>query len=218
MGRKRKTVADWTGHKFGRLTVISTTFRSAGVSFVSCRCDCGVEKKVRLGALGKSSKSCGCLHREALSLRRKTHGATSGGKRTPIYRIWSGIKERCESPTCKGFQAYGGRGIKLCERWDKFENFLADMGPRPSHNHSIDRKDNDGNYEPGNCRWATDTEQSRNRSCTVNLSISGRVQCVSAWATELNMSRATLDWRLKHGFPIEKILTNQKFRRQALPK
>ncbi|WP_143565689.1 hypothetical protein [Sinorhizobium fredii] len=89
---------------------------------------------------------------------------THGGTRLPEYRVWAGMHQRCNNPKSTRYAKYGGRGIMICERWNSFENFLADMGPRPTPDHSIDRRDNDGNYEPGNCRWATRSEQQQNKS------------------------------------------------------
>lgn len=123
-------------------------------------------------------------------------------------KVWSQIKERCLNPKCKVFRRYGGRGIRVCPRWvDSFEAFLEDMGRRPSSSFSIDRVDNDGDYTPENCRWATRRVQSRNRSDTVLLTHDGRTAVLADWASELGMNKQTLHARLKNGWSVAAALT-----------
>lgn len=158
------------GDRFTRLVVISeapprrNTY-GAPVRWVNCQCDCGATKEVRVVSLtGGVTKSCGCLSREMTSTRSKTHGETVGGKASTEHKIWTAMRYRCNNPSDASYENYGGRGITVCQRWDEsFEAFLADIGRRPSRHHSIDRIDNDGNYEPGNVRWATETEQGQNK-------------------------------------------------------
>jgi hypothetical protein len=155
------------GHRFGRLTVIREQPRfidSEGRPrrIFKLQCDCGNICWIRLTQLTKKqpTESCGCLQRETLGNLRRTHGMTN----TPTYKIWCGMVKRCENPKDKAYPNYGGRGIKVCERWHKFENFLADIGERPSDEHSINRIDNDGDYRPGNVEWIDDGRaQTRNR-------------------------------------------------------
>lgn len=154
---------DITGKRFGRLVAIERAGKTKnGESLWKCRCDCGRETQVSLCALGKTL-SCGCLHAEATSKRFRIHG----GKGTPEYAILLGMIQRCTNPKQPNFAYYGARGITVCERWlgpGGYVNFITDVGLRPSGAHSIDRyPDNDGNYEPGNVRWATKVEQRQNQ-------------------------------------------------------
>jgi hypothetical protein len=128
--------------------------------------------------------------------------------KTRAYRIWLGIRRRCSDDLNA---RYGGRGIKVCNRWaDSFEAFYADMGEPPSRDHSIDRIDNDGNYEPSNCRWATRTEQSRNTHTNTILSFDGRYQTIAAWAEETGIKPPTICVRIYVlGWPIERALTEK---------
>lgn len=114
---------------------------------------------------------------------------------------------RCTKPSNCNWKRYGARGITVCERWMKYENFLADMGERPSVKHSIERIDNSGHYEPGNCRWATAKEQANNRRDTVRLTYKGETKCLTTWAAELGYSQGCLKYRLKNGWTVEKTLS-----------
>lgn len=152
------------GDRFGRLVVISESEQTGSTRRFLCKCDCGSISTVALRRLNAGkTKSCGCLAREITGIRSTTHGHSRGGRATSTYLIWAGMIQRCTNPTLKAWKDYGGRGIRVCDRWlASFENFLSDMGERPKEL-SIDRINNDGNYEPSNCRWATRTEQVRNR-------------------------------------------------------
>jgi len=156
-------IIDITGRRFGRLYILGQNGRdNQNVILWKCRCDCGNEITTRGSALRASiSKSCGCFHRDRLT----THGEseTTAKKATVEHQTWNRMLGRCYNPNYTGYQYYGGRGIKVCERWRKYEKFLADMGRRPE-GMSLDRyPDNNGNYEPRNCRWATPKQQSANR-------------------------------------------------------
>ncbi len=167
--RKKKTaVADAAGligRRHGRLTVIAASSLEAG--YVHCKCDCGVTTYCKASFVKRGAiQSCGCLLREKTVTRCTTHGRY----REPEYETWRGMKKRCYLPKATGFKNYGGRGITVCDRWrvgeagvSGLECFIADMGKRPTADHSINRIDNDGNYEPGNCEWATRSTQTRNQ-------------------------------------------------------
>jgi hypothetical protein len=134
----------------------------------------------------------------------KTHGATSGGQRTPEYTSWLAMHARCRRAH---YKRHHGRGITIDERWKLFKNFLADMGHKPTPRHTLERIDNDGPYAPTNCRWATYEEQARNKSNNRVLSFRGRAQCLQGWADELGMSRERIQQRLKNGWTVEEALS-----------
>lgn len=128
---------------------------------------------------------------------------------SPERQVWKAMKERCLYPKHKSYPFYGGRGIRVCEEWvNSFDQFIADMGPRPSLGHSIDRIDNNGHYEPGNCRWADRRTQMGNRSTALKITFGGRTMCRAAWARELGIHSYTLKHRLKR-WPLEKALTTK---------
>lgn len=154
-----------SGDKIGRLTLIEKFTENKRVKW-KCLCSCGNTCSPRQeGLKNQTSKSCGCLQRDTAKVYGKKTGEANikhGGKGTPLYSLWCGMKNRCENKTNHAYKYYGGRGISVCDRWQDFSNFRRDMGDRPS-GLTLDRINNDGNYEPSNCRWATATEQSNNR-------------------------------------------------------
>lgn len=157
--RTRAPTLELGGLQFGRWTVVRPRLRRGplGEVYWLCLCECGRKRYVKAASLQSGrSQSCGCLHREVVA----THGMTG----TLTFKSWESVKQRCLNPNAPDYPRYGGRGIKVCMRWqNSFENFLADMGERPSRDHSLDRIDTDGDYDPSNCRWATRSEQQSNK-------------------------------------------------------
>lgn len=193
---------DLTGRKFGRLTVVSFNGRHQkrqGFQW-NCSCECGGQKVVFGSDLTCGSvSSCGCLLRETASSVFRTHGLSL----TVEHIIWKGMKQRCLNPKDVGYADYGGRGITICDRWLKFENFIADilasLGPRPD-GMSIDRINTDGNYEPGNVRWATRIQQARNKRNNLVLTHNGETRCAAEWAKRTGIPVATLYKRIEMGW------------------
>jgi len=178
MDRNRKI--EKSGTRYNNLVVLGPSDKiekSRGLNWL-CRCDCGREVHVRGYCLrGGKAKSCGCVRNAELSEKRRTHGLT----KTPEYRAWHHMKERCGNPNDKRFDDYGGRGIIVCDQWKgSFEKFIQDMGLRPSNKHSLDRfPDINGNYEPSNCRWATLGQQSTGLRCNVWVEYNGEKMIIS---------------------------------------
>lgn len=169
---------DLFGNKYNRWTIIERVENgNSGQRRYLCECECGVRKIVQGNNVytGKS-KSCGCLNIEAASqraaARNTTHGNSRRNNKSLTYSSWASMMNRCNNKNAKGFIDYGGRGISVCDRWREFENFLSDMGPRPSRELSIDRVDVNGNYSPDNCRWATSLEQTHNRRSRAIVAVS----------------------------------------------
>lgn len=196
---------DVSGSRFGRWTVVRYLRRDGKTSIYLCRCDCGKERQIGVGNLknGKSL-SCGCYRRETSRVWTNFKHGLSG---TPEYSAWRGIIRRCTNPRFKHYRHYGGRGIKICDRWkDSFDYFLLDMGPRPSPRHSIDRINNDGHYEPSNCRWATRREQCRNTRRNHWIEFNGQKRTISGWAEHLNISPKIVHNRIAIGWTIERLI------------
>lgn len=194
--------------KYGRLQPVRRSERKHGREAIwVCKCECGQTREVRSWyLLSGHTASCGCLQKETLGNRRRKHGKTG----TREYRIWYHMRRRCLRPHAAAFEDYGGRGIGLHEGWageDGFANFLADMGPAPSDQHSIERRDNNAGYCPENCYWATRTQQARNKRNNTTLTHDGRTQCLVAWAEETGLQRSTISARLKRGWSVAEALT-----------
>ncbi len=202
--RKAHNGCELVGQTYYRLTVVSRAENSKrGQRRWLCKCECGNDVTV-LGTQLRNghTKSCGCLSRDRVT----KHGLCKSSE----YIIWQQMKERCYNVKKESHKRYGARGITVCDRWrESFENFLADMGPRPA-GMSLDRIDNNGNYEPGNCRWADNETQYRNRRQTVWIEFNGEKLCQKDWAKRYNIDEATLAQRIARGWPLEKAFTEPK--------
>lgn len=201
---------DLSGHRFGRWTVVSRAHDYIrGVPQWLCRCACGGTGVVRSNILRSGqSQSCGCYMRErsrqTLIERTQTHGMT----KTPTHRIWCLMRQRCNDVNFPGYAKYGAKGIRVCERWNSFENFLADMGEKPSPRHSIDRMNPRGNYEPGNCTWATAKQQQNNRTNNRRITFRGETLTLMQWAERLGIRRERIAARIDRlGWSVERALT-----------
>lgn len=203
-----------SGFRSGKLTVIARAKnRNLKRAYWLCRCDCGRNRIVMGKYLRQREvKSCGCLNRQPLKGPQFKHGHANAGKITITYTTWSGMIQRCLNPKNNQYYRYGNRGIRVCERWLKFENFLRDMGPRPQ-GRTLDRIKNAGNYEPGNCRWATPKEQSSNSSKPRLITHQDKTHNLTEWAKKIGISPATLSVRLKK-WPIEKALMPKLINRE----
>lgn len=192
------------GQRFGRL-VVSSKNGDARPQKWACLCDCGNTHIAREAHMKSGrTKSCGCLNRELIKARSTKHGQSH---RTPEYKTWVNIRGRCEDPKNISFKYYGEKGIKVCERWQTFSNFFSDMGLKPSPDHSIDRKDNIGDYAPGNCRWATEEEQQNNRGNNVLITHDGETGTDSMWCARLGFPRQTITARLGKGWSVQRAIT-----------
>ena len=141
-----------------------------------------------------------------ISAAKTRHGHSKRYQKSPEYNTWAGMRKRCENPRAKGFARYGGRGIRVCERWLLFDSFLADMGTRPSDRHSIGRLDNDGDYGPDNCRWETPEEQARNTRATKTITHDGECLTFAEWARRIGVAPATITRRVQAGESVAEIL------------
>lgn len=201
------------GDRYGSWTVVGAIRYERGRNINTlralCECDCGTQKDVYMrNVLRGKSVSCGCVPAAATSERMTVHGEAAPRHLTPEYIVWKGIRQRCgRNPRGRSVKSYRDKNITLCERWKKFDNFLLDMGRRPSPEHQIDRIDNAVGYTPENCRWVTRVEQQRNKTTNVIIEYSGDRKCISEWAEIKGLPYRTLYMRIqKHKWPAEKAL------------
>lgn len=193
---------DLTGQRFGKLVAIKTVgYDNQRNIMWECICDCGKTTTTRASGLRFGNpQSCGCL--------KANNSMTHGLSRHPLYSTWQGMKERCYNIKNIKYHLYGGRGIIVCERWlHSFETFYADMGDKPTKKHSLDRFPNtNGNYEPGNCRWATVGQQNRNKKGCVIIEYNGVKKNAVDWAVDLGMTKGTFIGRINMGWDVDRIM------------
>lgn len=206
---RRIQQADMIGKTFGRLTCVERVKNRGSLDRYRFVCEDGNEIEanghdIRNG----NTSSCGCLQKQRVREALITHGQTASGRWTPEYRAWAGMIDRCRNPAYEHYEYYGGKGIQVCERWrNSFAAFFLDMGLRPGKGYSIDRVDNDKNYEPGNCRWATQREQTRNKSNNVYITHNGETMILTDWSERLGIDRHRLRRRLLGGMTFEEAIS-----------
>ena len=201
------------GKRYGRLKVISEAgfSQSHQRTFWNCICQCGKACKVQGKLLGNgTTKSCGCLSSELTGTRSRTHGFS----KAPEYFTYHRMKKRCCDKRCPDYPDYGGRGISICRRWQSFENFLKDMGLKPSPRHSIERKNVNGNYTPSNCKWGTPKEQASNRRSTRLLTFRGEACTMTEWGRRFNLDHTTIRRRINAGWSVKSALLTPSHRRK----
>lgn len=200
---------DLLGKKFGRLTVYAVCYNKRGKRAWKCLCDCGNENIVETAELirGKST-SCGCYRKEKNLNIVTTHGMTN----TRLFHIFDSMKARCYRKKSINYNLYGGRGIKICDEWlndnKKFFEWAFKNGYKEDL--TIDRIDVNGNYEPSNCRWITVKEQARNRRTNTMFTYKGQTKCLKEWGEITGLCPATIGYRIKHNYPKDKVLSNEK--------
>jgi hypothetical protein len=200
---------DITGQRFGRLVAVRYETTTNRVRLWLCKCDCGKEVTVRVAALKNgNTRSCGCLKNEATSQLLTKHK----DKGTKEYTAWMHMRRRCNNHASKYYYNYGGRGIRVCEEWDNYLIFLRDVGRAPSKDYSLDRIDVNGNYEPGNVRWATRKEQNNNKRNSIRITINGETKTLQEWCDLFGVNRGTAKYRYKMNMPVELIFSRESLR------
>lgn len=195
---RRRTYIDMFGKKYGRLTVLEISGADKkGRKILRCACDCGSEVNIMAySIISGNTKSCGCFSAECIL---KGNNRKHGMCKTPEYKTWAGMIKRVENINGDDYKDYGGRGIKISKRWrNDFQNFLKDMGKRPSPNHSIERINNNGNYSKHNCKWVDGHHQARNKRNNVLIKHGNRVMILQDWANELGITKGSFRTKLRH--------------------
>lgn len=204
-------VINITGQRFGRLIVLEPESKSPNGIVWKCRCDCGGTVSVVSTALRNKdhgTKSCGCIWKEKMTKHGHTRNGSSSRNMSPEYSVWLGMKKRCLNKNDVAYPNYGGRGISICPEWvEDFAAFLNHIGPRPSRRYSIDRyPDTNGNYEPGNVRWATVLQQARNKNNNRILTFDGESKCLGEWAEITGIPESQIRGRLRRGWSLRDAL------------
>lgn len=192
---------DLTGRTFGKLTVVSRSYDSSNrITSYQCRCSCGSVIVVRHGNLQNGhTKSCGCILKD-----KSTTICLPTNRNHELHCVWRAMLRRCSNPNTKGYKNYGGRGIHVSDEWHTFENFLSDMGERPTRKHTIERKNNDGNYERGNCVWATRKDQANNSRRNHTLTVGKQTRTISQWSDVVGIAPRAILHRIERGWSEEK--------------
>ena len=199
-----------SGTRYGRLTVQGpSNLKIKKFTVWRCVCDCGNVVDIRGVSLKRgNTQSCGCLQRDRASQVALRHGHAIHGMESQTYNAWRAMLSRCTNDRDIGFHRYGGRGIGVCGRWThSFENFLADMGPKPPGGYFLERVENSMGYHPDNCVWATKHQQARNTRRNRFIEFAGKRLCLTDWATECGISEQTLSKRLKRGWTLHRALS-----------
>ncbi len=211
MKKRSHNFIDRSGLRFGKLTIVEEVgLNRYKKSQWLCRCDCGNTCISLWNQLQSGLKeSCGCYQKESARKRFTTHGESVHSGNSTEYSSWICMKTRCLNPNSEKYKIYGGRGIKICSRWvDSFENFLSDMGRKPTKKHSIERINNDGNYEPSNCKWGTDLEQANNKRLNIFIVIGGIRKTAAQWGRQMGFPKSFVTNRIKAGWnPIDAVNT-----------
>ena len=206
----------FAGSVVGIFTLVRRDKKSPHHAWMKCP-HCNKEKRMQIHS-AMHSKSCGCRTAEILRIAQSTHGASK--PYSPLYstfKTWTSMRKRCQWPDHKSYAYYGGRGITVCGRWEKFENFLADMGPRPD-GHCLGRKNNDGNYHKRNCQWETPKQQANNRRSSLIISAFGKRQTLQQWCDELGCVANTVAKRIENGWThIDAITKPMKIQKNSHP-
>lgn len=196
---------NFDGLRFNHLTVIRRGYKENGKWTFLCKCDCGKEVYIRAGMM-KKKYSCGCMTQQ----RNREQATKHGGRYERLYKVWDGIKYRCNCPRSKNYKNYGGRGIKVCPEWESdytvfkkwsFENGYDPNAPKGQC--TLDRIDVNGDYEPSNCRWATPTQQANNTRRNVHLTYNGETKTIADWARVSGVDRKTIEYRVRNGWSAE---------------
>ena len=199
---------DRTGQRFGTIIITARAPSPEGEKHWCWhyQCDCGVTGIISAKHL-RDRQSCNSCSRKRRNRKVTRHGHATGGKRSALYQTWLSMRQRCLNPNHDAWLDYGGRGVAVCVRWNDFENFLADVPPKPGRGYQLDRIDNNGDYAPGNVRWALPKQNNRNRRSNLLLTFKGRTLCMTEWAEETGLPATTLKQRLQKGWDTEKALT-----------
>lgn len=198
-----------SGMIFGDYLVIGFSHKTErNLNYWFCRCKCGNLKCIAATQLTRKERPA----RQCSSCSRSTHGKSH----TRVHKIWEGMIARCNKEDHKSYSRYGARGISVCQRWMKFENFLEDMGEPPTSKHTLERIDNDKNYEKENCEWKTMTEQNRNKSTNHKLTYKGQTMCISEWAEKTGIHKETIRHRILAGWDVENILTRKPHKGKSI--